>query len=222
MNSKLPAVDSVWGMVDGVKTWRRFCGVDDDRGYHWETWRGEFFEAELRLESGAVDIKAIVSRMQQFDSAVQSANVDAKAMQLLSQFGNDVVASMSLAGQYNLKDLAYAAVLVSDHYYQQTMADNSQPFTVEWLCEIGFTLIDESWYAIGEVVDDVSLFEYDASDGEWYHLGHQLLPRCFPKTRGDVLAWLNVLGIVPKLTPKQAAKKLAEQFTRDGQMGGST
>lgn len=45
--------------------------------------------------------------------------LDTKAADLLQQFGHDVVASMSLAGQYSLKDVAHAAVHVTDEFYRE-------------------------------------------------------------------------------------------------------
>jgi hypothetical protein len=277
VSSNLPAVGSVWGVVDGVKTWRRFCGVDDDRGYHWETWRGEFFEAELRIESGAVDITAIVSdgvdaiakleflgskgltvgTMQEsgkdpylayviepgselcdletvnklVDAEIRSNKYEAELKRCAEIVQRVYVGGVSGIGLLNVadalqeifadkipkrmdtegRDVTNLPVLWSE---EDTITDMSQPFTVEWLCEIGGRIADSAVFF--ESPEGIQ-FDYWSTMKRWALGGATLGVKI--TTRGDVLKWLDVLGIVPATTPKQAAEQLAEQFTRDGQMG---
>ena len=80
---------------------------------------------------------------------------------------------------------------------------NAQPFTVEWLCEIGGEL--------GHPQQNVSvvgfwsqhahewILRYSTLDG-WSLSGRKTSYFAPPiTTRGDVLKWLDVLGIVPKV-----------------------
>lgn len=114
--------------------------------------------------------------------------------------------------------------------------DNDQPFTVEWLCEIGGEVANPTR---NETV--IGFWSQHAKDWilRFSTIDGWILDRrkmsCFTPqitTRGDVLAWLNVLGIAPVKqsesvtetstpTAKQIADSLAEHFTATGQMGGS-
>jgi len=97
-----------------------------------------------------------------------------------------------------------------------TITDLSQPFTVEWLCEIGFER-DEQYDHIRIVVPrehTTNAVTYliltdpeNATDSPWdmrtiYDDGTQEAVMVAEQitTRGDVLKWLDVLGIEVKQT----------------------
>ena len=77
-----------------------------------------------------------------------------------------------------------------------TITDLSQPFTVEWLCEIGFKEVEPDIYHLGEFhVWETAMSGWRCSFPE------VATSRCKQiTTRGDVMAWLKVLGIVPATT----------------------
>lgn len=80
-----------------------------------------------------------------------------------------------------------------------TITDLSQPFTVEWLCEIGGADCGES-IAFRDA-DGWLLLEFFIGTREWWIYNQAEIPKeRQPKTRGDVLKWLDVLGIVPATT----------------------
>lgn len=75
-------------------------------------------------------------------------------------------------------------------------SDLSQPFTVEWLCEIGGQQF-ASGIVFFESPHGVE-FDYWGYQKKWTLDGSTVKTPI--TTRGDVLAWLNVLGIVPATT----------------------
>lgn len=150
--SKLPAVDSVWGVVGDTSTWLRVNSVDDMikvssfAGYvQWFNPRSHIFPPTgyVRIDSGI--------------TAIGSGGVDA-----------------------------------------EIRADNTQPFTVEWLCEIGGV----KGRLAGQEVVQFHSKSYGAFSIDTWNFGYwkgESVPEKIT-TRGDVLAWLNVLGIVQNLT----------------------
>lgn len=79
-----------------------------------------------------------------------------------------------------------------------TITGLSQPFTVEWLCEIGGKVAEACGECVVVFADDEGL-TYDVVRECWFYRGSPINVQ--PKTRGDVLKWLDMLGIVPKVTP---------------------
>lgn len=50
-----------------------------------------------------------------------------------------------------------------------------------------------------EQIEDTFFLEYDSSDGEWFLMGGGMPCRAWPKTKRDVLKWLDVLKILPAM-----------------------
>lgn len=73
--------------------------------------------------------------------------------------------------------------------------DLSQPFTVEWLVEIGGQVNESRGECVVVFSQDEGLV-YDVIRECWFYRGSPINVQ--PKTRGDVLNWLDVLGIEVK------------------------
>ena len=85
-----------------------------------------------------------------------------------------------------------------------TITDLSQPFTVEWLCEIGGEVAkptrNETVIGFWSQHAKDWILRYSTIDG-WIFDRRKMTYFAPPiTTRGDVLKWLDVLGIVPATT----------------------
>lgn len=80
----------------------------------------------------------------------------------------------------------------------------SQPHTAEWLCEIGGAAVEERGECVVVFADDEGL-TYDVVRECWFYRGSPINVQ--PKTRGDVLKWLDVLGIATAYQGRAGGQK---------------
>lgn len=165
--SDLPTPGSVWGVPDQPATWVLILTADDTliSGRRFSRFEPcyELKTSQWNPVNGAVDITAIVQR--------------------------DAELTRKLLRCYSVSD---AELITSEVMKPRLEEILNEPFTVDWLVDIGFINVESSVYRIDE------FHVWQAFAGWRCSFPQVATDRCKPiATKRDVLKWLDVLGIQP-------------------------
>lgn len=193
MSNNLPAVDSVWGVVDRPETWIKIAWVNPTRiGINGWMGPGSVDFVDPRY----VDIKAIVSggatsmRCPQCNDGFAGTDATGDACDCHYCRGTGVITVEAFVKLHDRLEELHSEEMRREIIAKEAAEELAQPFTVAWLCEIGGRLAGSAVFF--ESPEGIQL-DYWSAMKKWTLDGAVLGVKI--TTRGDVLAWLNVLGI---------------------------
>ena len=205
---ELPKLGSVWGVIGNTSTWMQIRETSDGRVVGRMFNGGEKHISNNFPPAGYVRIdKPSIIRtdtegrdvtdlpgMWSEDDTITDLSQPHTVEEVFNRFAEEGWSGDAAALGIDGFKKAIAALDAAD----PQRAELAQPFTVEWLCEIGGRKVrDGNQFSVSFGFGNP--LKYWAGENNWTLRGMILPSTAKITTRGDVLKWLDVLGIVPKV-----------------------